>query len=51
MKEREYPRTMVDETIVGGPFVRYVPDLGTMFMVIEKVEEVIVTDRLPGADG
>jgi hypothetical protein len=28
---------MVDETIIGGPFVRYVPDPGTMFMVVEKI--------------
>lgn len=34
---RDYPRRMVDETIIGGPFVRYVPDPGTMFMVTEQV--------------
>jgi hypothetical protein len=37
MKKNEYPRAMVDETIIGGPFVRYTPDPGTIFMVIEKV--------------
>jgi hypothetical protein len=30
---------MVDETIIGGPFVRYVPDPETIFMVVEKVGE------------
>lgn len=30
---------MVDETIVGGPFVRYVPDPGTVFAVVEEVGE------------
>lgn len=39
MKEREYPRGKVDETIIGGPFVRYVPDPETIFMVVEKVGE------------
>jgi hypothetical protein len=37
MNEKEYPRAMVDETIIGGPFVRYMPDAGTMFMVVEKI--------------
>ena len=39
MKELEYPRGMVDETIIGGPFVRYVADPETIFMVVEKVGE------------
>lgn len=39
MKKRQYPQAMVDETIIGGPFVRYTPDPGIMFMVIEKVGE------------
>lgn len=39
MKQKQYPRGMMDETIIGGPFVRYTPDSGTMFMVIEKVGE------------
>jgi hypothetical protein len=34
--KRKYPRGMVDETIIGGPFVRYAPDPGTIFMVVEK---------------
>lgn len=39
MKKRQYPRAMVDETIIGEPFVRYTPDPGKMFMVVEKVGE------------
>jgi hypothetical protein len=39
MKQKQYPRAMVDETIIGGPFVRYTPDPETMFMVVEKVGE------------
>jgi hypothetical protein len=39
MKKRQYPRAMVDETIIGGPFVRYLPEPGTMFLVAEKVGE------------
>lgn len=35
----EYSRGTLDQTIIGGPFVRYVPDPGTTFMVIEKVRE------------
>lgn len=39
---------MVDETIIGGPFVRYTPDPGTMFMIAEKVgEEEIVRAFCP----
>lgn len=37
--QRLYPRAMVAETIVGGPYVRYIPADGTIFMVIEQVEE------------
>lgn len=37
MKKRPYPRAMVDETMIGGPFVRYVPDPGTTFMVVERI--------------
>lgn len=29
----------MDETIIGGPFVRYLPEPGTMFLVAEKVGE------------
>lgn len=39
MSEKDYPRGMMDETIIGGPFVRYLPDPGTMFMLVEKVGE------------
>jgi hypothetical protein len=33
---KQYPREMVDGTIIGGPFVRYEPDPETIFMVLEK---------------
>ena len=39
MKKRQYPRVMLDETIIGGPFVRYLPEPRTMFMVVEKIGE------------
>ena len=39
MKKRQYPRAMVDETIIGGPFVRYTPDPVTIFMIIEQIGE------------
>jgi len=28
---------MMDQTIIGGPFVRYLPDAGTVFMVTEEI--------------
>jgi hypothetical protein len=37
MKKRQYPRGKMDETIIGGPFVRYLPEPRTMFMVVEKI--------------
>jgi hypothetical protein len=37
MRERNYPRATVEETIIGEPFVRYTPDPGTMFMVVEQI--------------
>lgn len=32
-------RAMADETIIGGPFVRYLPDPGTTFMIVGEVGE------------
>ena len=29
----------MDETIVGGPFVRHIPEPGTLFMVVEEIDE------------
>jgi hypothetical protein len=31
------PLSMPDETIVGGPFIRYLPARGTVFMVVGKI--------------
>lgn len=39
MKKMQQLRAMVDETIIGGLFVRYTPDPGTIFMVAEKIGE------------
>ena len=37
--QRLYPRAMVAETIVGGPYVRYIPADGTIFVVKEQAGE------------
>ncbi len=39
MDEKQYTlRFMVDETIIGGPLVRQIPERGTLFMLVEKTE-------------
>jgi hypothetical protein len=40
MKKVFRTRTMLDETIVGGPFVRYIPEPGTLYMITEKTGSV-----------
>jgi hypothetical protein len=34
-----FTRTMIDETIVGGPFVRYIPIEWSIYMIVETVEK------------